>query len=566
MAQPTPYRRSFSFQNWSASNPSDPQPGDKLDAQFNALQLTTDQLIANLGKIQRDDGLLANRTVGREQLREDITIGFNAPEPWAPNTSYGITDTVFYDQKFYSTKTAHVSGAVFDPTLWDLIADFTAVAAEAEAWANLAEEWAEKTDGPVETVPTNKYSAKHWATTGNVAIVAANIVSIDTVADNIQAVIDVPGNIDVAQIYAELAHEWAEKVDGPVSGGEFSAHYWANQAATAFQTNNWSTGGGTWDGVASTVTLPEDPVVDERVLFIEGGVPQRPYVDFTVVGTTLTRTNVPANGVPYFWVMFGSAEFKAVSDGGVSTPNKLANGVVTEPKLADNATSSRTIAPAAVTKPKIAPSSVDASKLDAGDVVAIQALLIPVGTIWAFGLPESAVPTGWIAPYGQQITGTYPTLRAALIAAGNPYGSAGGNPLAPDLRGRTPAGKDDMGGTAAGRLTNTGVGPSGVDGSVLGYGGGVDRHTLSPGQMPVHAHTGVTDVQGQHAHTYQDSGAGSSTSGDPGVFVADVSFATRATDPAGAHAHNFNTSNAGGGEAHPNVQPSIVVNYIMKAH
>lgn len=32
---------------------------------------------------------------------------------------------------------------------------------------------------------------------------------------------------------ANLAYHWANKLDGPVAGGEFSAHYWANQAASA---------------------------------------------------------------------------------------------------------------------------------------------------------------------------------------------------------------------------------------------------------------------------------------------------------------------------------------------
>ena len=32
---------------------------------------------------------------------------------------------------------------------------------------------------------------------------------------------------------ANLSYQWANKLDGPVSGGEYSAHYWANQAASA---------------------------------------------------------------------------------------------------------------------------------------------------------------------------------------------------------------------------------------------------------------------------------------------------------------------------------------------
>lgn len=32
---------------------------------------------------------------------------------------------------------------------------------------------------------------------------------------------------------AQLSYEWANKLDGPVQDGEYSAHYWANQAASA---------------------------------------------------------------------------------------------------------------------------------------------------------------------------------------------------------------------------------------------------------------------------------------------------------------------------------------------
>ena len=43
-------------------------------------------------------------------------------------------------------------------------------------------------------------------------------------------------------------------------------------------------------------------------------------------------------------------------------------------------------------------------------------------------------------------------LREKLLAEGSPYGDDGfGNPLLPDYRGRVGAGKDDMGGIAAGR-------------------------------------------------------------------------------------------------------------------
>lgn len=39
-----------------------------------------------------------------------------------------------------------------------------------------------------------------------------------------------PGN---AQQSAELAQDWAIKLDGPVSGTDYSSQYWAQQAATS---------------------------------------------------------------------------------------------------------------------------------------------------------------------------------------------------------------------------------------------------------------------------------------------------------------------------------------------
>jgi microcystin-dependent protein len=570
MPQPERYLPSFAFTNWSAQYPLKPQPGVSLDAQFSAIQVTTDELIANLGKIQRDDGNLANNTVGREQLKSDITLGFNAPTPWAPNTVYTALDTVFYDDIFWRALTQHTSGDTFDETLWEVIADFTAATTEAQAAAALAQEWAEKTDGPVETGP-DQYSAKWWATSPNVQTIATNIVAIETVATNIQAIIDAPGNVSDAKMYADLAEEWAEKMDGPVETGpdQYSAKYWADQAHTAFQTNNWSTGGGTWDGVSTDVTLPEDPVVAERVLFVEAGAPKRPGVDYTIAGTTLHRTTTPPNGTAYFWVIFGSAEFRAVSDGGVSTPAKLADGVVTEPKLADDSVATRAIVAGAVTKTELAASSVDATKIDQTALKALRDLLIPVGIVWDFGLPESAIPAGWVAAAGQQITTTYPVLRQALIDAGSPYGSVGGHPLAPDYRGRLGAGKDNMGGVAANRLTNSGLGTSGINGVVLGAAGGADRHQLTQGQGPRHQHGGTTNVAGNHQHNYQHKTNSTNTTatggGLPFTYVT-TGNETFQTELAGDHQHGITTDFQGGDEAHPNVQPTLVVNKIMKAH
>lgn len=102
-------------------------------------------------------------------------------------------------------------------------------------------------------------------------------------------------------------------------------------------------------------------------------------------------------------------------------------------------------------------------------------------------------------------------LRQKLIDDGSPYGAdPDGNPRLPDARGRATAGKDDMGGAAAGRLTATAIG--GVNGTVLGGTGGAETVTLNATQIPSHSH-GVTDTG--HGHGVNDPGHAHSVY-DPG--------------------------------------------------
>src|SRR3546814_12831159 len=70
VAQPTPYTRQYDFTDHSTNSPTTPQPGVHLDAEFNAVKLTTDQIRANLALIQRDDGKIANRSEERRVGKE----------------------------------------------------------------------------------------------------------------------------------------------------------------------------------------------------------------------------------------------------------------------------------------------------------------------------------------------------------------------------------------------------------------------------------------------------------------------------------------------------------------
>src|SRR5262249_3703060 len=82
---------------------------------------------------------------------------------------------------------------------------------------------------------------------------------------------------------------------------------------------------------------------------------------------------------------------------------------------------------------------------------------------------------------GQAISRT--TYANLFALFGTAYGAGDGSSTfnIPDLRGYMLAGKDDMGGSAANRITNGG---SGIIGTTLGATGGLETHTLTTAQLP----------------------------------------------------------------------------------
>jgi hypothetical protein len=133
MSRPQVYNRSFSFSSYQSSNPSTPLPGGSLDGELNAVKAATDSLSTNLSLIQRADGVLANGSVGRDQLAASLQVGFLPPTIWVPNTPYlsSPANTVFTNNKFYSCLVSHTSSASFAADLaagdWVQIADLTGI-------------------------------------------------------------------------------------------------------------------------------------------------------------------------------------------------------------------------------------------------------------------------------------------------------------------------------------------------------------------------------------------------------------------------------------------------------
>jgi microcystin-dependent protein len=166
-------------------------------------------------------------------------------------------------------------------------------------------------------------------------------------------------------------------------------------------------------------------------------------------------------------------------------------------------------------------------KVDAGLVFQkhynnTSSLLVPTGSVSAYA--GSSAPGGWLLCDGTAVSRTdYATLFAIIdITYGNGDGVNTFN--LPNLKGRVVVGRD--------------AAQTEFDG--LGETGGAKTHTLTINEMPSHTHT-YLGVVGQG-----NFGGGADTSADE---------ANRPTETSGA---------TGGGQAHNNLQPYLVLNYIIK--
>jgi microcystin-dependent protein len=213
-----------------------------------------------------------------------------------------------------------------------------------------------------------------------------------------------------------------------------------------------------------------------------------------------------------------------------------------------------------------------------------------VGDIVASG---ATARRGCVLGYGQELSRTtYPGLDAVFGTTFGAYTNGSGavgttHFRVPDLRGRVLAGKDDMGGSAASRLTNA---VCGITATTLGAAGGsqlqqTHAHTGTTGnESATHYHGGTTNSENaQHVHgvgggaynfvlgnggTSGQEGALQRFSGDTIVSTTDVESAVHqhefATGTQSAnHTHGFTTSETGGGSS-GNVQPTLIASIFVK--
>lgn len=183
---------------------------------------------------------------------------------------------------------------------------------------------------------------------------------------------------------------------------------------------------------------------------------------------------------------------------------------------------------------------------------------VPIGAEMDFA--GSVAPAGWLFEFGQLVsTTTYAALFAVISTT---YGSGAGTFGIPDKRGRTTFGADNMGGSAANRLT---LSNSGIDGETLGAVGGNPNFTIAQSALPnVSPTITVTDLGHQHTVSSPLQGA-SSAAPDSGFATGQGTTFTSSKNTTGITA-SLASINGGVSQTVINLPPpAIVTNKIIYA-
>lgn len=191
---------------------------------------------------------------------------------------------------------------------------------------------------------------------------------------------------------------------------------------------------------------------------------------------------------------------------------------------------------------------------------------IPIGgglDYWGASAPNSS----FVFPFGQAISRTtYATLFGLM---GTTFGVGDGSTTfnLPDKRGRVSVSQDNMGGTAANRVT---TGGSGVNGDSFGAAGGAEIYTQQRSDLPnvaaaLNGTAGTVNVTLTSGNIISGTLVGGVTSGSGGLEA--LSGGAQSTPVASGTFTPQGTVNLNGGVTQTAIKtlpPAIIVPYIMR--
>lgn len=186
----------------------------------------------------------------------------------------------------------------------------------------------------------------------------------------------------------------------------------------------------------------------------------------------------------------------------------------------------------------------------------VEWLGVPPGAIIAYA--ADSAPEGWLLAYGQAVSRTTYARLFGVLSTTHGVGDGTTTFNLPDLRGRVIAGTDDMGGSSANRLVGSLTGS--VNGDTFGATGGEEGHVITDAES---ASVPITITDPGHTHPlshssiYISSGSSGVNTAGVGGTIATVSVSSAVTGITAA-------LNGALDNAHNTVQPTIILNYIIK--
>jgi len=489
--QPTPYTPTTDFSEQEAINASGRSTVGTaaVDAEFANLQTTISQILANLAIIQRDDTTINDNAVHPHAFASDsllLMAGSWMPKgAWITATAYEIGDVVTDSGKTCVCSVAHTSG----------------------------------------TFATD-LAANKWLVIFESGVVIASGISFTPA-----------GGISSTNVQAALQELDSEKMPNttvPIAMGGTGSTSATNacvalgipakhqsQTYTAFSSA----------GSSPNLTVTTSPAYGSLV------ANQRMRIAFHVGSSGADTLNRDATG---------SASLKQYDSTGTKIDAVFAAG-----QLADVEYDGTDYVILNPLSPSIA--EVEVAGVVTGSMSDYIGSTAPDGYVLASGRTIGNAASGGTERANADTSALFALLWNSMANSEASVSSGRGASAAadfaanktialPDLRGRSTAGKDNMGGTTASRLTSGG---SGITGTTLGAAGGTETHTLTAGQsgLPSHGHSisatyitgGVTGLLG--------AGGGSEGLGTPSIGSAGPTSAS---------------------SAHQNTQPTYIVNKIIK--